>query len=244
MRISFNHFIIISILFLLLCVKSSAIDKEDENYGITHKIIFNNSDNCTLCHMYNNFSSAVNKTKGDPESSQVKADDEYEYEDKEDVGEGLSWFFGKKKKKPKQGELGSYVSSSYNLSGFVNREDIIPHEFIKQITGMCVSSKCHTDEELGPSHIVDISPYDAYPDMVVPKEIPLNWDTVKYKEVMTCGTCHNPHLDWLSTTRSYDIQKPEKKERGRAYYKTYYLRIKDPQEGYYTLCKSCHEEGY
>jgi hypothetical protein len=180
-------------------------------------------------------------------TAQVQPDDEYDYgEEDEAASKESGWFFGKTKEgeKEEKVDLSLYVSKSYESSGFVTDSSIIPHEFSKTHTNMCISTECHTKDELGISHAVDLSPYDTYPDMVVPEEIPLNWDTEKYQEVMTCGSCHNPHLDWLSVIISYEIQKPHKIIGEVPYYKTNYLRIKDPIEGYATLCKSCHGEGY
>jgi hypothetical protein len=257
MRDHLNNIIILIIILLLLCLNSSALDKNSEYYGETHKMLFNDPENCTSCHLYDkdiaegsastlSSSSSTSGEAAKAKTPQTIADDEYDFgEEDEEATEGAGWFFGKKEEaEEKKVDLSLYVSKSYKLSGFENKSSIIPHEFIKSHTNMCISAECHTDEELGLSHAVDLSPYDTYPDMIVPEEIPLNWDTEEYQEVMTCGSCHNPHLDWLSVTKSFDSQQPYKIILEVPYYKTDYLRIQDPIEGYATLCKSCHGEGY
>jgi hypothetical protein len=243
-KIGLNYLLLASFLFLLFTISSSAINKKNKDYGLTHKTVFNDPENCTLCHIYNNFPISIQTN-----TTATQIDDEYEDEFEGEASEetGLGWFFGKKKKKEDPYDtinLSLYINQSYEMDGFVNDETIMPHDFIKSITSMCMSEECHTAGELGPSHAVDISPYQRYPDMIVPKEIPLNWDTEKYEEVITCGSCHNPHLDWLSSTPAYESQESIKKIDGTLYYLSYFLRVKDTKRHYYPLCKSCHGIGY
>lgn len=242
MKISYKRYLYTIIILLLFSMQSSAVDKKSKDYGITHKRVFNNPDNCTLCHLYNNFdSTSALATKINPTKEEV---DIYEYED-EGSGESsgiLGWFFGRKEKEErfKPINLEPYIFQSYERSGFVNDRNIMPHEFVKSITSMCMTNECHTDKELGNSHEVDISPYDRFPDMKVPKEYPLYWDTEKYKEVISCGTCHNPHVDWLNLVPLQQLHKPIKTIDGKKYYSTFFVRVRNPKRGLFTLCKGCH----
>lgn len=113
-----------------------------------------------------------------------------------------------------------------------------PHYFILPMADEC--HKCHSKEKLGRSHPVGVDPYRSDYDITVPDELPLEEDMV------SCGSCHNPHAEWLSTTRSFFSQTPQvilkKGEEEILYYKTFYLRISDPEEGFAPLCQSCHRD--
>ena len=65
----------------------------------------------------------------------------------------------------------------------------------------------------------------------------------------SCGSCHQPHGEWLSPSRCYPKQEPKVylletvngEVRGTPYYTTYFLRVPgDPLEGFVPLCNSCH----
>ena len=247
MKFRFKRYLYTILILLLFSVQSSAVDKTSEDYGSVHKLIFNNPDNCTLCHLYNNFDSDKDRSKKNNPSHD---EDIYDYDDDDDnddddQGDGvMGWFFGRKKKTstPEAIDISEEIFYSYRRSGFVNDDKIMPHEFVRPITGMCMTDECHTDYELGNSHAVDISPYERYPDMKVPKEYPLYWDTDKYKELITCGTCHNPHLDWLYPEPLQKIHKPVKRIKGKKYYSTFFVRVRSLEHGLFTLCKGCHED--
>ncbi len=250
----YSLMIALTIMCLTLASSECKINTESKDYGTVHKKIFNSPDNCIFCHLYDEdlykeiegkSTAAIAPKELDEmveDSDDSVLDDEgYEYDDDDEKSEGGGgWFFGRRKKRSKK--LSTYINQTYKSSGFKPKEYISPHEFSKNITSMCVNDSCHTDDELGMSHVVDISPYDTYPNMKVPAEIPLNWDTEKYEEVISCGSCHNPHIDWLSPTKSYLKQDYYKKVKGRKLYKTNYVRIQDPKKGYYTLYSGCHKD--
>lgn len=249
-----KHLYLFIFLFLALCITSLAIDVNSPNYGEAHKNVFNNPDNCIFCHLYDEDVYRQVEGKSSTEATPlsigqmargdtVSVDDEYDDEEESDGGSG--WFFGKGSRKTADSEkVSSYLFASFTMSGFVNKEYVIPHEFNRSITSQCVNSQCHTERELGNSHAVDVPPFETYPNMKVPAEYPLNWDTNKYEEVLSCGTCHNPHVDWLYREKFYEVQKPFKRIKGSNYFKTYFLRVRDAERGYVTLCKGCHGEGY
>ena len=84
-------------------------------------------------------------------------------------------------------------------------------------------------------------------DIEVPDTLPLQAiDGQYWEETMTCGTCHNPHGDFLSQQKLFTKQPIHSQETQAGeiiyYYKTYYQRITntDPAEGFDPLCQSCH----
>lgn len=120
-----------------------------------------------------------------------------------------------------------------------NEKDIDPHAFNVDITESCMN--CHTGEKLGRSHPVGIRADVRFPEMEIPENLPVNAD-----ELITCGTCHNPHLEGLVTERYAGGQNPveTRLEQGIevAYYKSYMLRMHAPDAGNNPTCAACHFE--
>jgi hypothetical protein len=117
--------------------------------------------------------------------------------------------------------------------------EIMPGEFVGSIPEKCWV--CHPQERLGRSHPIDVDPAESDPVVEVPEEIPLESGRV------SCGSCHVPHGEQLSTARSFPKQEPfvtlGEGETEIHYYKTYFLRIPgDPVQGFTPLCHSCHPE--
>lgn len=116
---------------------------------------------------------------------------------------------------------------------------IDPHAFSVDITESCMD--CHTGEKIGYSHPVGVRAEERFPDMVIPEDLPVNVD-----EQITCGTCHNPHLDSYSTERFVGRQDPVeiRVENGIevAYYKSYMLRVHAPDAGNDPTCAACHTD--
>lgn len=116
-----------------------------------------------------------------------------------------------------------------------------PHAFTVDITESC--SSCHTGEMLGSSHPVGVRADERYPDMLIPEELP-----VDAEERITCGTCHNPHLNGFSTERFASTQAPQgtRVEDGVeiAYYRTFRLRVHAPEAGNDPTCAACHAEHF
>lgn len=112
------------------------------------------------------------------------------------------------------------------------------HEFTMEITEQCRG--CHYDDQIGRSHPTDIDLRFTKRDIIYPNRLPLQ----DYK--MTCGTCHDPHDEWLAPFKCYGRQRPEvillENEREYPYYKTFFLRIYDNREGFALLCRECHKE--
>lgn len=234
MKIHFRLSLYAVLIFLLLCQSSYAVDKESPDYGVTHKDIFNDPENCTLCHMQDNFG-------GEPAPHPPEPPPDI-YEEEEDGGL-FGWFFTSETVPiADHTDLSAHVFESYERSGFISDPTILPHDFIAPITGMCSSSTCHTEEELGNSHAVEIAVTDRYPDMRVPTELPLYWDTDKYQSVISCGTCHNPHLDWLSRDAFSIAQEVTETIEGADYYTTFFIRVRSPETGLFVLCKGCHND--
>jgi hypothetical protein len=110
---------------------------------------------------------------------------------------------------------------------------------------------CHDKtRKAGRTHPVDVLPEEATPEIIVPEILPLQAMNGEYwADTMTCGTCHNPHGDFLSTEKLFAKQTAHTvtqvtPEEEIPYYKTYYLRITntDPSEGFTPLCKACHPD--
>ncbi len=114
-----------------------------------------------------------------------------------------------------------------------------PHAFSVDITESCMS--CHPGETIGYSHPVGIRSEERFPDMKIPEELPVDGD-----ERITCGTCHNPHLNGYSPERYVSRQEPTgtRIENGVevAYYKSYMLRRHAPDAGNDPTCAACHTE--
>lgn len=117
-------------------------------------------------------------------------------------------------------------------------ETVEPHEFFIPIPERCW--ECHSQKVLGRSHPIGVEPGDAAEYIEVPAELPLEDGEV------SCGTCHNPHLEFLATTRAYPGQLPAFfQQDGRVeipWYKTLYLRKSHPDDGFEPLCMACHKD--
>ncbi len=116
---------------------------------------------------------------------------------------------------------------------------IEPHEFTSEIPENC--TRCHTEEMIGISHPVGSSPSERFPEMEVPEALP-----VDEQDRITCGTCHNPHLPGYSRERYTKLQRPmgtrEEENVEIAYYKSYRLRLHQPDAGNDPTCAACHVE--
>jgi hypothetical protein len=113
---------------------------------------------------------------------------------------------------------------------------LAPHLFVIPIPEKCWV--CHSKERLGRSHPIGIDPSHSGVDIEVPEEFPLEDGKV------SCGSCHNPHMAFLSETRSYLAQGAEfVQKEGQVeipWYKTLFLRKSDPIKGFEPLCTGCH----
>jgi hypothetical protein len=113
-----------------------------------------------------------------------------------------------------------------------------PHGFVVEIQEIC--AKCHAPKDLGRSHPVGVDPRSSPTTITVPAELPLENGKV------SCGSCHNPHMAFLSTTRVYRDQKVTFLQwEGRVeipWYKTIFLRKSDPIKGFEPLCVACHKD--
>jgi len=116
------------------------------------------------------------------------------------------------------------------------------HAFSVDIIENCMS--CHTSEMLGPqSHPVGVTSAARFPDMEISESLPLDAD-----DRITCGTCHNPHLDGYSKERYASGQKTAgtRIENGVevAYYKSFMLRLHAPDAGNDPTCAGCHADKF
>ncbi len=113
-----------------------------------------------------------------------------------------------------------------------------PHIFVRPVGEICKG--CHPDGEIGRSHPVDVDPYRKLGLKDLPEELPLQLTEGERDELMTCGTCHNPHIPRFSPQKLYTRQRPVEGVSSR--YLTYFLRLRpdDPRDGLAPLCKSCH----
>lgn len=113
-----------------------------------------------------------------------------------------------------------------------------PRSFTGSVVAIC--RECHRSEEMGRSHPVGMDPARSRGRVQVPPELPLHWSDERGSEVMTCGTCHNPHLARFTDRRIHSFQKPHPQGKGR--FLTYYLRLRgdEPKDGYTPLCRACH----
>lgn len=119
------------------------------------------------------------------------------------------------------------------------RSELLTDEFVVNVPEKCWA--CHPQEKLGRSHPIGMDPTECDPVVEVPEEIPLE------NGLVSCGSCHAPHGEHLSTTKSFENQMPEAAyEEGENviyYYKTFFLRIpSNPEEGFTPLCHACHPE--
>jgi len=112
-----------------------------------------------------------------------------------------------------------------------------PHQFTVSVVEACRG--CHPEEQMGRSHPVDVDPLRSRRRGDLPEELPLHWSDEARAEVMTCGTCHNPHAPRFSPDKLYSLQRPWG-DTGQ--YLTYYLRLRGrtPREGFTPLCHACH----
>lgn len=131
----------------------------------------------------------------------------------------------------------------------VDDEDLIldPHIFILPVVEIC--HNCHPPKQIGRSHPVGGDPRKDLGLENPPEFLPLHWSAERRANVVTCGTCHNPHISRFSAEKIHSRQKPfqgrkkgnKKKE---AKYLTYFLRLKsnNPRDGYMKLCQACHPD--
>jgi len=116
---------------------------------------------------------------------------------------------------------------------------VLEHDFDMEINEFCYG--CHDVDELGRSHPVSMSKDNRYPDMIIPDNLPLDrWGNI------TCGTCHNPHLSGFAKMPIAPKQEPTfylaHKRDKEPFYKSFYLRLEDPEKDYTQICVSCHED--
>jgi hypothetical protein len=113
-----------------------------------------------------------------------------------------------------------------------------PHLFTVSVVGACRA--CHPVRQLGRSHPVDVEVGEVADIHAVPEQLPLHWSDEQRAPVMTCGTCHNPHLDRFAPHKLWSRQLAA----GEAGYLTYYLRMRGstPRVGFTPLCHACHPD--
>lgn len=114
-----------------------------------------------------------------------------------------------------------------------------PHEFFVAIPEKCL--ECHSQSKLGRSHPIGVDPRHAPTGTIeIPEELPLEEGKV------SCGSCHNPHLAFLSETQAFprqDVKFRQRGERGEiSWYRTFFLRMPDPDKGFEPLCLACHKD--
>jgi len=118
------------------------------------------------------------------------------------------------------------------------KEELEPNRFRTDCNDYCM--ECHTPDQLGRSHPNKVRPRDKYWKMEIPADYRLDDDG----RIM-CLTCHKAHGPYLSTVKAYSIQNPENVRPPQgvpAYYKTYFVRVTDPEKGYAVLCDGCHKK--
>lgn len=113
-----------------------------------------------------------------------------------------------------------------------------PHIFRRSVVEICQG--CHPSQRMGRSHPVGSDPLRKLKLKQMPADLPLQLVEGDRDELMTCGTCHNPHTPRLSRQKLYSRQAAFPGRAGE--YLTYYLRSRsaDPRDGFTPLCKSCH----
>jgi len=128
-------------------------------------------------------------------------------------------------------------------------EDLIldPHIFVLPVIEIC--HNCHPPKQIGRSHPVNVDPRETLGLSNPPEALPLHWSKDQRARVVTCGTCHNPHMSRFSEKKIHSLQKPfrskkNKIKRKKAKYLTYFLRITsdNPRDGYMALCQACHPD--
>ena len=119
-----------------------------------------------------------------------------------------------------------------------HKNAIEPHSFVVPIPEKCL--ECHSAEKLGRSHPIGVDPSRSPEHMEVPEYLPLE------DGMVSCGTCHNPHMAHLSRTKAYLSQAVAfVQKEGRAevsWYKTLFLWKSDPIKGFEPLCIACHKD--
>ncbi len=129
-------------------------------------------------------------------------------------------------------QCGDCHKSSAQLGVFVE-----PHGFVAKVVDICLT--CHSKKHLGKSHPtgkrVTMDP--------LPADLPFEVWVSEYGEeypVVTCGTCHNPHLPGIGIRYR---PPPEPGMEGTFEpYRTRFLRkdAKNVTSGFAPLCKTCH----
>ncbi|MEK6778270.1 MAG: hypothetical protein AABY80_01260 [Candidatus Deferrimicrobiota bacterium] len=117
------------------------------------------------------------------------------------------------------------------------REDLEPTRFLPDCNDVCMG--CHSAEKLGRSHPNQVRPRDKYWKMKVPADFHLDDDG----RIM-CLTCHKAHGPFLSTVKAFAKQRPENARPPAGvpgYYRTFFLRLSDPEKGFAVLCDGCHK---
>lgn len=118
------------------------------------------------------------------------------------------------------------------------RGEIDTGRFVPECNDYCM--ECHTAKQLGRSHPNQVRPTDKYWKMKVPADYRLD-DNGR----IMCLTCHKAHGPFLSTAKAFIKQKPENARPPAgvpAYYRTFYVRITDPEKGFALLCDGCHQK--
>jgi hypothetical protein len=110
-------------------------------------------------------------------------------------------------------------------------------EFVEDIVDLCKRDVCHPPMKLGRSHAVnvDLRHNRRFPEMRVPETLYVGRDNL-----LTCATCHDTHGSWKDKTQTMAEQRPVNPGERVLYYKTWYLRIRDPRYRYAKLCDACH----
>ena len=137
-----------------------------------------------------------------------------------------------------------YIEGMCTVCHSTDKGKLQLHAFVFPVIEICLRESCHAAEKIGRSHPVGVDARKSEVVEEVPESLPLEND-----DLISCGSCHEPHGAWLSGTQCYPKQQPtvflvenvDGKERETPYYQTYYLRVPgDPIEGFTALCSSCH----
>ena len=100
--------------------------------------------------------------------------------------------------------------------------------FTDDIVTLC--HRCHSEESLGRSHPVNITPPD---DMRIPEDLHLD----EYLN-MTCATCHQPHDEPYTKLKPADYVSPVDRRTDQLY-RSYFLRRTNIKNA---LCYACHNK--
>lgn len=113
-----------------------------------------------------------------------------------------------------------------------------PHIFRISVSDIC--RVCHPTQQTGRSHPVGKDPLRVLQMKQMPAGLPLQAVDGEREELMTCGTCHNPHMPRLLRQRLFPRQPVFPGRRDE--YLSYFLRVRSPdgREGFTTLCRACH----